>query len=113
MDILKYSAPKFNAAQQILMACGVDDLRLVAHHHNGGNKSHTKTGPGRTHAQGNGDHTNAKVSPRSAAGIGFQQHTNPSKVARREMVARMGRRQAIKFLKLAKRNPGSPSVQGF
>lgn len=113
MSQLKYIAPKFNAAQRILMACGLDDLRLVSHHHNGGNKSHTKSGPGRVHEQGEGDNPNAKVSPKSKAGISFPQHTNLAKAARREMVARMGRRQAIKFLKLAKRAPTSPAVQGF
>jgi len=75
LNLLKYRAPKFNEAQRVLMACGVDDLRLYSHHHEGGNESHTKSGPGRRHAQGQGERPNAKpVTPR--AGIGFPQHEN-------------------------------------
>lgn len=101
MELLKYAAPTFNAAQQILMACGLYDLRLVSHHHNGGNKSHTKSGPGRTHEQGEGDHPNAKVSPKRVVGIGFPQHTNAKKNARRELIAGCGGIRAFKKAKRA------------
>jgi hypothetical protein len=49
----------------------------------------------------------------SEARFWLGQHRNFAKYDRREKLARMGRRQTIKFLKLAKREPTNPAVQGF
>jgi hypothetical protein len=53
LNPLKYEPTKLNTAQRLLIALGLDDLRLVAHKR-GLNESATKKGPGRKakHASG-------------------------------------------------------------
>lgn len=50
---MKYQPTKLNTAQRLLVALGVDDLRLVAHKREQ-SESATKRGPGRKHKQGKG-----------------------------------------------------------
>jgi len=53
MNPLKYQPAKLTTAQKLLVAMGLDDLRLVAHH-GGKRETYTKAGPGRVHMQGDG-----------------------------------------------------------
>lgn len=64
------------------------------------NPTATKSGPGRKHQQGA-----KRASPIKSKGapFGFVQHTNPERAKRRATIKLMGRRQAIKAAKQAKR----------
>jgi len=48
---MKYQPMKLTTAQKLLVAMGLDDLRLVSHH-GGKREKCTKRGPGRKHQQG-------------------------------------------------------------
>jgi hypothetical protein len=43
---------KLNAAQQILLACGVEGSKLLLGHHKEKSPQYCKKGPGRIHQQG-------------------------------------------------------------
>lgn len=94
---MKYQPLKLNVAQQMLVAMGLDDLRLSAHHVER-NESATKSGPGRKHKQGL---TQGRVHPAKGDWLGRHAASN-EKRERRLIVANIGRRQAIKFAKHAK-----------
>ena len=58
-----------------------------------------KSGPGRRHKDGT--KTASPVQPKGAP-FGFVQHTNPARRDRRELVANVGRRRALKVIKAAR-----------
>ena len=58
MNPLKYQPLKLNTAQKLLVALGLDDLRLFMHQ-GGKRESFTKKGPGRRQIQGNGKRQHA------------------------------------------------------
>jgi hypothetical protein len=61
---VKYQPLKLNVAQQMLVAMGLDDLRLSTHHGEQ-NRSNTKAGPGRMHLQGREKDSEGKPMPKS------------------------------------------------
>lgn len=87
--MLKYKPAKFTTAQALLVAMGLDDLRLDAHH-GGQRESFTKTGPGRKHAQGGPGEKNAPLRIRGNAGPGFVVHTNTKRAWRRASIKACG-----------------------
>ena len=94
---MKYQPMKLNVAQQMLVAMGLEDLRLSGHHAER-NESATKAGPGRKHKQGL---KQGRAKPAKGDWLG-QHKASTEKRERRIVVANIGRRQAIKFAKHAK-----------
>lgn len=89
MDRSAFKPLQLNTAQRLLVALGVDDLRLVAHNA-GRNESHTKTGPGRKHAQGKAEDKTARINASTGASSGFVQHANEKRSNRRKSVKAFG-----------------------
>lgn len=75
----------FNTAQKLLMALGVDDLRLMGHMQ-GLRETSTKAGPGRKHV--NGATKLGKPNPPKGAFSG--QRTNPKRAKRRALIKAYG-----------------------
>lgn len=103
---------RLTLAQRMLVAMGLDSDLLIGHQHD--LEAHpTKRGPGRKHAEGK-DASRATARSHGGAGAGFVvRRASTEKMARRQLVKQAGRRQAIKFAKLAKREPTNAAVQGF
>lgn len=76
---------QFNTAQKLLMALGVDDLRLMGHMQ-GKHETTTKKGPGREHLQG----ATKLGKPNPPKGEFAGQRVNPERAARRKLIKKRG-----------------------
>lgn len=96
--MLKYQPTKYTLAQRMLMAMGLDDLRLDGYH-GGKRESFTKAGPGRRHVEGPAA---APTKPAAKPPVGHWaglHKASAEKLARRDVVKDIGRRQARKAMR--------------
>lgn len=102
--MLKYRPTKYTLAQRMLMAMGLDDMRLEGHH-GGKRESFTKTGPGRCHVEGP---IAAPTKPTAKPPIGHLvglHKASPDKRLRRACVKLSGIRQHKREQRAAKTLP--------